>query len=134
MSKRRDELDEPEPLRRRRKHRGVKLALTSGPEALERSKEAFYNQFSPEVLEAQVMPTTPRYYYVYGITAKGKVVYWGPMTTAQEADQELAKLDDGEIFERTTKNLAKATQEIKAELIRRGKSPDEALKRLSHKR
>ena len=76
---------------------------------------------------------TPKtiYLYVYGITKKGKKLIDGPFTT-QKADEVLAMLDDGEIIERHTKDLARATREIKAILLERTKDPDAALERVKH--
>ena len=51
----------------------------------------------------------------------------------QEADTLLTKLDNGEVFEYETRDLSRATREIKAELLSRGKEPDEAMKRVKHK-
>lgn len=119
------------PLTRRRRPRVVKLDF-SNPEALQKSAERFYNQNSPENLEGQVM-AIKLYYYVSGITEKGKSVFLGPFGGAHEADGELAKLDDGEIFESKSRDITTATREWKAELIKRGEKPDNAIKRLNHK-
>lgn len=71
--------------------------------------------------------------YVFGFTKMGKTVFWGPMWP-DEAEKELSRLADGEVFNFKTRSLSKATQELKAELLKRGVDPDEALKRVSHKR
>ena len=74
------------------------------------------------------------YFYVFGFTGEGKKVFLGPFTERTEADVELAKLDDGEIFESPSRSLAKATREIKAELMSRGEDADEALRRMLHRK
>lgn len=73
-----------------------------------------------------------KYYYVFGFTKGGKKFFDGPFTDQAEADGVLATLEDGEIFEKETRNLARATREIKAELLSRGEEPDEALRRMLH--
>ena len=78
-------------------------------------------------------PNQP-YYYVFGFTKEGKKVCLGPLMSQQEADGKLAELDDGEVFELGTRDLSKATRIVKAELMSRGEEPDEALKRVLHKK
>ncbi len=119
-------------IRPRRKFRRVRLDH-SNPEAAEESAERFFGQFSQEALEARVMPLITKYFYVWGITKEGKKAALGPFYTAQEADQRLAALDDGEIFELETKDLTKATRIMKAEMMRRGEDADKALERVKHK-
>ena len=72
------------------------------------------------------------YYYVFGWTKKGKKLIDGPFTTVQEADTLAATVFEGEIFEKATKDQARATREIKAELLARGEEPDAALERVKH--
>ena len=75
-----------------------------------------------------------KYWYLMGVTKeKGKVVALGPFVGESEASGELAKLADGELFQYSTRDLAKATRQMKAELLSRGDaSPDDALKRMLH--
>jgi len=72
------------------------------------------------------------YYYVFGFTKAGKVVSLGPYVNESEASGMLATLDDGEIFELKTRDLTKATREIKAELLKRSGDVDESLKKMLH--
>jgi len=74
-----------------------------------------------------------RYYWVFGWTPLGKAVLWGPYTTNQEAELNATVLDTYEIFVLNTIDTAKASREVKHELIARGEDPDEAMKRLIHK-
>ena len=74
------------------------------------------------------------FYYVFGFTKSGRKLVDGPFTSCQEADDLVATLDDGEVFEYKTRDLSKATREIKAELLSRGEDPDEVMKRVLHKK
>jgi hypothetical protein len=94
---------------------------------LEKMKRNIYKDATPQVFGAD-------YFYVFGWTKAGKVVSYGPFASQHEADSELAILEDGEVFHFATRDLSKATREIKAELLRRGVDPDEALKKMLHKR
>ena len=71
-----------------------------------------------------------KYYYVFGFTHEDKKVCLGPFTDASEVDGKLAELEDGEVFELTTRDINKATREIKAELMSRGEDADSALRRM----
>jgi hypothetical protein len=71
------------------------------------------------------------YFFVYGITEGGKQVFWGPIPQDQ-ADACASGLIAGEVFEMDIRDLRKATQAIKAELLKRGHDPDAALSRMSH--
>jgi len=74
-----------------------------------------------------------KFFYVLGWTANDKVVSLGPFMYESEASSELAKLADGEIFQYSTRDLSRATRQMKAELLSRGEvSPDEALRRMLH--
>lgn len=75
-----------------------------------------------------------RYYYTFGWTAEGKAVCWGPFATQDEADSALTELAEGEVFQLETKDIHRAVRQIRDELIARGADPDEALKRMLHKR
>lgn len=76
-----------------------------------------------------------KYLYVFGVTKKDKTFCDGPFIPGDpEVDRTLSKLNDGEIFELNTSNLARATREIKAELLRRDGDPDEVLKKMLHKK
>jgi len=72
------------------------------------------------------------FFYVFGWTKSGRKLVDGPFTDVRDADTLAATLFEGEIFEKATRDQAKATREIKAELIARGKEPDEALQRVKH--
>ncbi len=72
------------------------------------------------------------YYYVFGFTKGGRKLIEGPFTSSQDADTLLATLVDGEVFEYGTRDLARATRAIKAELISRGGDVDEAMRRVLH--
>ena len=94
--------------------------------------ERTYAHFAPNNVLARLGISKPSYYYVYGILPKKhKPFFDGPMAQ-DEADEIASMLIDGEVFDMDTKSLSRATGEIKAELIRRGKSPDEATDRISH--
>jgi hypothetical protein len=71
------------------------------------------------------------YPYILGITSKGKTVIWGPFSE-NEVDEQGKKLLDAEVFYCDTIDLSEATRQIKAELLRRGDDPDEALSRKGH--
>ena len=76
-----------------------------------------------------------KYWYVMGVTDAGRVVALGPFTNESEASGQLAQLADGELFQYETRDLAKATRQMKAELLARDEvSPDEALRRMLHER
>jgi len=75
-----------------------------------------------------------KYYYVLGFTkVKGRKVFWGPFLESDEAYKWLAQLNDGEQFELSTRDPHRAVREVRNLLIKRGDSPDEALKKLLHK-
>jgi len=74
------------------------------------------------------------YHYVFGFTKEGKKVIWGPYYDAREAERDLTTLDDGEVFDLDTRDITRATREIKSELMQRGEDPDEVLKRVLHKK
>ncbi len=94
--------------------------------------ERTYQRFLPAtMLRSLGIGTKTKYNYVYGITPGGKIVYWGPLPM-DEADACAAGLIDGEVFEIDTRDLRKATQAIKAEKLRRGGDPDQALSRGHH--
>ncbi len=93
---------------------------------LERLKRKTYKAPSPYV-------PGKHYYWVFGWTSLGKAVLWGPYSTNQEAELNAVALDTYEIFILSTIDTAKASREVKHELIARGENPDEAMKRLIHK-
>ena len=74
------------------------------------------------------------YYYVFGYTKAGKTVCLGPYMVEAEASNVLATLGDGEIFDLNTRDLNKATREIKHILMSRSGDPDEALKKMLHQK
>ena len=75
-----------------------------------------------------------KYYYVFGWTHANRKVCLGPFTDASEADGKLAELEDGEVFALATRDINKATREIKAILMSRGEDADEALRRMLRKK
>ncbi len=100
---------------------------------IKRKAERSYQRFLPKsVLRTMGIGPKDTYFYVYGITEGGKQVFWGPVPQDQ-ADACAAGLIAGEVFEMDTKDLHKATQAIKAELLKRGQDPDAALSRMSHR-
>lgn len=94
---------------------------------LERLKKDTYRAATPTVYGQ-------KYFYVFGWTKNGKAVCWGPFMSQHEADSSLTELDDGEVFQYDTRDLGRATRQIKAELLARGEDPDVALRRMLHKR
>ncbi len=94
---------------------------------LERLKRKTYKAATPTIFGGV-------YYWIFGFTKGGKTVIWGPYYAPKEADRDLAMLDDGEVFDLSTRDVTKATREIKAELLKRGGDPDEVLKRVLHKK
>lgn len=104
-------------------------------EAAQRNQEQLarriYRSATPEI-------PGQMYFYVFGFTPLGKKVYWGPFYYKNEAELELVGLDQGEIFEWDTRDMSEATRRLKAELLKRarekGDDPDEAIKRVLHKR
>ena len=98
----------------------------------ERTYQSFQSQ---NVLRRLGIGPKNTYFYVFGWTPEGKCVVWGAMPEGLSEATALAKgLIEGEVFELDTRDLKRAKQEIKAELLRRGMNPDEALKRISSKR
>jgi len=75
-----------------------------------------------------------KFFYVLGWTQNDKVVSLGPFMYESEASSELTKLVDGEIFEYQTRNLARATRQMKAELLSRGEEPDVVLRKHLHQK
>lgn len=83
---------------------------------------------------AQPMIYGACYHYVLGFTRdKNRKVFWGPMSE-EEAYRCLGELQDGEIFKLKTRDPRRAVREVRDILIKRGTSPDEALRKLLHKR
>jgi hypothetical protein len=100
--------------------------------SIQQKAEQTYERFLPKtMLRSMGIGSKPTYFFVYGVTPGGKIVYWGPIPR-DEADACAAGLINGEVFEMDIKDLRKATQAIKAELLKRGEDPDKALKRMSH--
>jgi len=103
-------------------------------EDIRHQAESMYERYLPKnVLSNMGIGGKPTYFFVYGITEGGKQVFWGAIPQ-EEADACATGLIAGEVFELNTKDLHRATQMIKAELLRRGHNPDAALSRMSHKR
>lgn len=102
------------------------------PESFRLQAEKNRKHFSPQNVIRKLGVHKPVYYYVYGITLKGKQLFLGPIPQ-DEAETIASSLDSGEVFESDYKDQARATREIKAELFRRGIDPDVALSRMSHR-
>jgi hypothetical protein len=99
---------------------------------VKRDAERTYARYLPKtMLRTMGIGNKPTYFFVYGITEGGKQVYWGPIPR-DEADACAVGLIMGEVFEMDIKDLRKATQAIKAELLKRGQNPDMVLSRMSH--
>lgn len=96
-------------------------------ESLERLKQKTYRTATPTIFGKV-------YYWIFGFTKGGKTVVWGPYYDVKEADRDLTTLDDGEVFDLDTRDVTRATREIKAALLQRGGDPDEVLKRVLHKK
>jgi hypothetical protein len=102
-------------------------------EDIKRNAERTYARYSPRaVMQSLGIVGKALCCYAYGYTPKGKVVCWGPMPP-DEAEIAVKSLIDGEVFDLDTKDLTKAKKEIKAELMRRGMNPDDALRRMYSK-
>jgi len=101
--------------------------LQSQQRRLERLKQKTYRTSTPNVFGQ-------KYHWVFGFTKEGKKVIWGPYYDTREAERDLTTLDDGEVFDLDTRDITRATREIKAELLKRGEDPDEVLRRVLHKR
>jgi len=99
-------------------------------------QEKFRKSLDPERVAAKnVRRAAPRqefYYYVFGITFGGRKLIDGPFMSYAEADALMSTLESAEVFEKRTKDQAKATREIKAELLSRGEDPDKAIERVKH--
>lgn len=93
--------------------------------------ERMKGAFSVDSVRRRLGFGSVEYFYVYGITLKGKPLFLGPLP-ADEADSIAAGLQDGEVFIFSTRDQSKATKQIKAELLRRGVDPDLAIGRMSH--
>ena len=102
-------------------------------EEVRRNAERTYKHFAPENILHRVGISKPTYFYHYGITESGKAEVMGP-ERQEEAERYAAELDEGEVYELDTMQLAKATRIIKAELIKRGVAHDKALERIKHTR
>lgn len=98
-------------------------------EDIKRNAERSYKYFESASVLRRLGITRDMYFYVYGFTPEGKPVCWGPLPQ-EEAEAAGRGLISGEVFELDTRDFKKAKQEIKAELMRRGTSPDTALRRM----
>lgn len=102
-------------------------------EDIQRNATRTFEHFAPDSVRQAIGMTKPKYYYHYGITPKGTPEFMGPESQL-EAERYAAELEDGEVFELETRNLARATAIMKAELISRGIAHDEALRKVKHTR
>lgn len=101
-------------------------------DVLQRKAERQSKKYSFDSLASRFGNPNYTHCYVYGCTARGKWVILGPLSEPQAVEAGEA-LTDAEVFYLSTPDIAKATQEIKAELWRRGVDPDEAISRKGHK-
>jgi len=103
------------------------------PESVQANAKRTYEHFSPtNVRDRLGIGRKDTFFYVYGFTPdQGRAICWGPIPEGLDMARAAAKgLVGGEVFELDTRDLKRAKSEIKAELLRRGANPDEALKRL----
>lgn len=75
-----------------------------------------------------------KFWYIMAVTNEGRVVSLGPYMEENEAMGRLTEFSEGELFQYNTRDLSKATRQMKAELLSRGTEPDEAVKRMLHER
>ena len=75
-----------------------------------------------------------KYFYVMAWTEAGKIAALGPYMSEGDASRALTEFADGEVFVYETRNLQRATRQMKAELLSRGEGPDESLRRMLHQR
>lgn len=101
--------------------------LRKTKDSLEQLKRRTYKTATPTIFGSM-------YFYIFGFTKGGKTVIWGPYYSSLEADRDLATLDDGEVFELETRDVHRATREIKSILMQRGGNPDEILRSVLHKK
>lgn len=109
----------------------VKARVPTSADVKARAQQTYQRFLPKDMLSRMGLINKSEYIYVYGITPGGKQVFWGSMPEEQ-AEAAASGLIAGEIFYLDTKDLRKATQEIKAELLKRGHDPDKALSRMSH--
>lgn len=76
-----------------------------------------------------------KYVYVFGQTYKGRTAVLGPYSVGDpQIEESLADLFDAEKFELDTRDLNKATKQIKHIMLSRGKDIDKCLDRALHQR
>jgi hypothetical protein len=76
-----------------------------------------------------------KYAYICGVTKGGRTFFDGPYAPSDsQIDRVVSRLSDSEIFYYDTRSLDAATRQMKAELLNRGVDPDEALKKVLHKK
>jgi hypothetical protein len=102
--------------------------------SMDRVKDKLANSMRKVYYGPQPLVYGQKYFYVLGFTKlKNKKVFWGPMSE-EEAYVALGELQDGEKFDLATRDPHRAVREVRDILIKRGVEPDEALRRLLHKR
>lgn len=101
------------------------------PEGVREEAEARKRHFLPHNVLERLGVSSPQYIFVYGITLKGKPLILGPLEE-EEAETIASNLLEGEMFYLDTRNKARASGEIKAELALRGMDLDKALQRVGH--
>ena len=92
---------------------------------LKRLRDKTYSNVVPQLFGQ-------KYFYVLAWTDLGKVAALGPYMSENDAARALTEFADGEVFSYDTKNLQRATRQMKAELLNRGEGPDESLRRMLH--
>lgn len=106
------------------------------PDAHAKFSEQFRQELDAKILHPKGTP----FVFVFGLTPEeGKAVILGPFNDQAAADAVAAELDNSETFTYLTRDLARATRIIKAELLGRyttqrtgGQSPDAAISRKGH--
>jgi len=108
-------------------------------ESFERFKQSVYQSQSPEALTQRIRPGGS-HWYIFGITPEGKQMTLGPRDTEAEVirigdEQNLVGPQDDEpyTYELDTIDLNSAIRKIKADLLDRGISTGQVLRRFKHK-
>jgi len=104
--------------------------LVATPEGL----AEFEKQFTEEATYGKIQSRLQgEYFYTFGITPeKLKPLLLGPFNTREEAESLLTELDTGEVFSWKTRDVHRASQLLKAEMIKRGHKIDLAMVRYYH--
>lgn len=106
------------------------VKLITAQSLQDRTLRTFGQFASPEAMQRLEL-IQPSFFYHRGVTSKGKVEIMGP-ESKEDAERFAGELEDGEVFELDTRQLAKAVQQIKAEDLKRGIAHDLVLQRTTH--